>query len=88
MIRKLLIAATATAAIAAAASTQANAKVHFNVNVNAPGVYLGEPYPVYPTYDDGFDDSEDCGYKVIFKKHWNYSHTAYKIIKKKVWVCY
>jgi ABC-type nitrate/sulfonate/bicarbonate transport system substrate-binding protein len=88
MIRKLLIASAAVAAIATAASSSANAKVHFDINVGVPGVYAGGGYPVYGGYDDGYYDDENCGFKVVFKKKWNWNHSGYKIVKKKVWVCY
>jgi hypothetical protein len=88
MIRKLLIAGAAVAAIATATSSAANAKVHVNVNFGAPGIYAGEPYPYYPAYDSGYDEEGDCGYKVVFKKKWNWDHSFYKIVKRKVWVCY
>jgi hypothetical protein len=89
MIRKLLIAGAAVAAITAAAATAANAKVNVDVHFGTPGVYVGGPYyPSYPVYDAGYDESDDCGYKVVFKKKWNWNHSAYKIVKKKVLVCY
>jgi hypothetical protein len=92
MIRKLLIAGAAVAAIATAASSAAQAKVHFDVNVGVPGVYVGGPAyypPSYPVYDAGYDDyDDDCGFKVVIKKKWNWNHSAYKVVKKKVWVCY
>lgn len=87
MIRKALIAAAALASVAAIGANQASAKVHINgyINVGLPGYGYVDPYPSYPVYDD-YDD--DCHYKVVWKKKWNWNHTAYKIVKKKVLVCY
>ena len=41
----------------------------------------------YNYYDDyGYDDS--CGWQWVKVKKWNYSHTHFWIVKKKVWTCY
>jgi hypothetical protein len=96
MLRKILIAASAMGLLAAFAAQPAAAKVHFDVNVGVP-VYA-DPYPVYPAYpvyhDNGpaYDDSEyvdeDCGYEVVRTKRWNRYHDAYRIVRKRVWVCH
>ncbi len=95
MFRKLLIAASAIGLLAAVAAQPAAAKVHFDVNVGVP-VYA-DPYPVYPVapvyhgydggYDEGYDD-EDCGYEYVRTKRWNRYHDAYRIVRKRVWVCH
>lgn len=99
MFRKLLIAASAVGLLATVAAQPAAAKVHFDVNVGVP-VYA-DPYPVYPVYpaapvyhsydngyDDGYDDTEDCGYEVVRTKRWNRYHDAYRIVRKRIWVCH
>ena len=92
MIRNLLIAASAAAVLATASASTASAKIHLNVNLGvvAPGFAVGEPYPGYPVYDAGYDDGYyggDCGYEWHSYKKWNYSHTAYIVKHKKIWVC-
>ena len=95
MLRKILIATAAVATLAAASAQQASAKVHINgfINVGVPGGYYVDPYPTYPAYPAypaGYSDYEggdDCGFIVKKKKIWNWNHTAYKIVKKKVWIC-
>ena len=91
MLRKILIATAAAATLATFSAQQASAKVHINgfINVGIPGGYYVDPYPHYPVYPAGYSDydGEDCGVKIIKKKKWNWNHTAYKIVKKKIWVC-
>lgn len=87
MIRKALIATAALAMLAGVSANQASAKVHVNVNFGFPGYGYGDSYPVYPVYGDDYY-ADDCGFKIIKKKKWNWNHSAYKIVFKKVWVCY
>jgi hypothetical protein len=94
MIRKTLLALSALGLLAVAAHPAA-AKVHLNVGIGVP-VYA-DPYPVYPVYhdyapayDDGYaydDADEDCGYEVRKIRKWNRYHDAYRIVRKRVWVC-
>jgi hypothetical protein len=96
MFRKLIIAASAVGLLATVATQPAAAKVHVNVGVGIPA-YV-EPYPVYPVapvyhdyapaYDDGEYVDDDCGYEVVRVKKWNRYHDAYRIVRKRIWVCH
>jgi hypothetical protein len=94
MLHKILLAASAAGLIATAAAQPAAAKVNFDVNVGVPGYVVDpypvyRPYPVYPAYDDGYDDyDEDCGYEYRKIRKWNRYHDAYRIVRKRVWVCH
>jgi hypothetical protein len=88
MTRNALIALAATAAVTVGFATQAQAKPHFNIdfgiNLGAPlydGGYYGDNY-----YDAGYDE-DVCGYQIVKRVKWNYSHTHKFVTYKKVWVC-
>ncbi len=92
MTRKILIALTAAAALTlgfgASAQAKTNVNIDFGINLGGPGFYDGGYGGGYGGgyYDAGYDEDE-CGYQVIKKVKWNYSHT-HKIVKYvKVWVC-
>ena len=92
MIRKSLIALGAAAVLTTgmAATAEAHHKHNkFNIDVNFGGGY-GGGYGGYGGggyYGDyGYDDS--CGWQRVKVKQWNYSHTNFWIVKKKVWTCY
>lgn len=89
MTRKTLIALAATAALtfgfAASAQANPNINIDFGINLGGPGFYDGGYGGGH--YDAGYDD-EDCGFKMVKRKHWNWNHT-YKIVSwSKQWVCY
>ena len=82
MIRKSLIALGAAAILTTgmAATAEAHHKRNkFNIDVN-----FGGGYGYYGDY--GFDDY--CGWQWVKVKQWNYSHSHFWIVKKKVWTCY
>jgi opacity protein-like surface antigen len=88
MTRKALIAlaAAAAAAVTVGFAAQAQAKPHFNIdfdiNLGAP-LYNGGYYG----YDDVGYDEDVCGYQIVKRWKWNYSHTHKFVTYKKVWVC-
>jgi hypothetical protein len=101
MTRKTLIALTAVATLALgfSASAKADPSVSFGIGFGGGGSpsfglgfsdgYYGDGYHGYHHgyYDADYGDDGDCGYQVVKKLKWNYSHT-YKIVKwTKVWVC-
>ena len=99
MTRKTLIALTAAATLALGFATAAKAdpSISFGIGFgggSAPSFGLGisDGYGYgggyrHGYYDVGYGDEGDCGYQLVKKVRWNYSHT-YKIVKwTKVWVC-
>jgi hypothetical protein len=101
MTRKTLIALTAVATLALgfSASAKADPSVSFGIGFGGGGSptfglgisdgYYGHGYHGYRHgyYDADYGDDGDCGYQMVKKMKWNYSHT-YKIVKwTKVWVC-
>ena len=67
-----------------AASAQANTNVNIDLgfNLGGSGYYDGG----YGYYDAGYD--EDCGWKMVKHKHWNWNHTHKIVTWSKQWVCY
>jgi hypothetical protein len=37
-------------------------------------------------YDAGYND--DCGFRIVKRRHWNWNHTHKIVTFKKQWVCY
>ena len=87
MSRKTLIALAAAAALTVGFAASAEAKTTFNLDINLGGSGFYNPGYGGGYYDTGYDD-EDCGYKFIKQKHWNWNHTHKITTWKKVWVCY
>ena len=95
MLRKILIATAAVATLATFSAQQASAKVHINGHSSmsaypvATGVNLlpdlSEPIRLAMTATMTKVPIAASSYKK--KKIWNWNHTGYKIIKKKVWIC-
>jgi hypothetical protein len=88
MTRKTLIALTA--AVALSIGFAASAKAETNLNIDF-GINLGHGY--YDSgygggyYDAGYDD-EDCGFRMVKHKRWNWNHTRKIVTWSKKWVCY
>ncbi len=88
--RKTLIALAAGAAltIGFGASAQANSNVNIDFGINLGGAGLFDSGYGGGYYDTGYGDDDDCGYKMIKTKHWNWNHTHKIISWSKQWVCY
>jgi hypothetical protein len=91
MTRNTLIALATAAALTFGFGASAQAKTNVNIDF---GINLGGGLGLYDDgygggyYDAGYDEDENCGWQMVKKVKWNYSHT-HKIVKwKKQWVCY
>lgn len=93
--RKTLIALAAAAALTiglgASAQAKTNVNIDFGINLGGVGFYDGG----YGGYDSGYgggyyddaDYDEDCGFKMVKHKRWNWNHTHKIVSWSKQWVC-
>ena len=104
MFRKFLIVLAAAAALGSGlVATTTSAEAHyrhrnhhsnFMINLYPFGYYPSYGYNNYPDFGyrrhsyDYYDDDYDCGYRRIFVKKWNKSHTHLIKVYRKKWVCY
>ena len=86
MLRKSLIALTAASALTLGFAASAQAKTNFNIDVNLGGFGFYDGGYGGGYYDAGYD--EDCGFKMVKHKHWNWNHTHKIVTWSKQWVCY
>jgi hypothetical protein len=87
MTRKTLIALTTAAVLAIGFSASAKAETNLNIDF---GINLGHGY--YDSgYGHGYYDAsydEDCGFRMVKHKRWNWNHTRKIVTWSKRWVCY
>ena len=64
-----------------------NGSNNFDIGIGLGGFGYGGYGDGYG-YDDGYYPADSCGWQVGRRKAWNASHTRYRVVLRRTWVCY